>query len=120
MVACTSLTAQTVWENPNAGVYSYLSRMAQKGLVVFDDAIQPATREQITIALQTLSSNQNKLSNIEREELLFYQQEYNSIITDTTTISILVKDNYKRPRFFDISSKDFNLKLEAKYETESI
>ena len=76
MVACTSLTAQTVWENPNAGVYSYLSRMAQKGLVVFDDAIQPATREQITIALQTLSSNQNKLSNIERKELLFYQQEY--------------------------------------------
>jgi hypothetical protein len=112
IVACNALSAQTVWENPNAGVYSYLSRMAQKGLVVFDDAIQPATREQITIALNTLASNQNKLSDIERKELLFYKQEYNSIITDTTTISILVKDNYKRPRFFDIASKDFNLKID--------
>ena len=69
------LSAQTVWENPNAGVYSYLSRMAQKGLVVFDDAIQPATREQITIALNSLSNIQNKLSDIERKELLFYAQE---------------------------------------------
>ena len=112
VLAFNSLSAQTVWENPNASVYSYLGRMAQKGLVVFDDAIQPATREQITIALNTLASNQNKLSDIERKELLFYKQEYNSIITDTTTISILVKDNYKRPRFFDIASKDFNLKID--------
>ena len=52
-VLCSTYTmAQTVWENPNAAVYGYLSRMAQKGLVVFDDAIQPATREQITTALK--------------------------------------------------------------------
>ena len=106
------LIAQTVWENPNAGIYTYLSRMAQKGLVVFDDAIQPATRTQITNALNTLSNNQNKLTNIERQELLFYLQEYNAIITDTTTINILVKDKYKRPRFFSIESKDFNLKVD--------
>lgn len=112
-VLCSTYTmAQTVWENPNAAVYVYLSRMAQKGLVVFDDAIQPATREQITNALKTLANNQNKLSDIERKELQFYQQEYNFLVTDTTTISILVKDNFKRPRFFDITAKDFNLKID--------
>lgn len=112
-VLCSTYTmAQTVWENPNAAVYGYLSRMAQKGLVVFDDAIQPATREQITNALKTLANNQNKLSDIERKELQFYQQEYNFLVTDTTTISILVKDNFKRPRFFDITAKDFNLKID--------
>jgi hypothetical protein len=110
--ASNLLMAQTVWENPNARVYTYLFRMAQKGLVVFDDAIQPATRTQITNALNTLTNNQNKLTEIERKELSFYLQEYNALINDTTTINILVKDKYKRPRFFSIESKDFNLKVD--------
>ena len=106
VLASNLLMAQTVWENPNAGVYSYLFRMAQKGFVVFDDAIQPATRTQITNALNTLANNQNKLTEIERKELSFYLQEYNSLVNDTTTINILVKDKFKRPRFFSIESKD--------------
>ena len=110
--ASNILMAQTVWENPNAGVYTYLFRMAQKGFVVFDDAIQPATRTKITNALNTLANNQNKLTETERKELSFYLQEYNALITDTTTINILVKDKYKRPRFFSIESKDFNLKVD--------
>ena len=112
MITCTSLTAQTVWENPNANVYGYLNRMAQKGLVQFNDLIQPVTRTQITNALITLREQEIKLSATEIGELKFYLQEYNNMVTDTTTISILVKDTYKRPRFFDIASKDFNLKID--------
>ena len=49
--AVFSLKAQPIWENPNAKVYSYLSRMAQKGMVEFDDIIQPVSRDKITQAL---------------------------------------------------------------------
>jgi hypothetical protein len=109
---CNILAAQTVWENPNANVYGYLNRLSQKGLVQFNDLIQPVTRTQINNALVSLRVQESKLSAIEVDELHFYMQEYNAIVTDTTTISILVKDAYKRPRFFDISAKDFNLKVD--------
>jgi hypothetical protein len=52
-----SVKAQTVYENPNAKVYSYLSRMAQKGMIEFDDMIQPVTREKITEALKIITIN---------------------------------------------------------------
>ncbi len=112
IITCSCLTAQTVWENPNANVYGYLNRMAQKGLVQFNDLIQPVTRSQVANALITLSTQETKLTATEISELKFYLQEYNNIITDTTTISILVKDKFNRPRFFDIASKDFNLKID--------
>ena len=66
-----SVKAQTVYENPNAKVYSYLSRMAQKGMIEFDDMIQPVTREKITEALKIISNKKEQLSKIELAELNF-------------------------------------------------
>ena len=50
--ALFSLKAQPIWENPKAKVYSYISRMAQKGIVEFNDIILPVSREKITEALE--------------------------------------------------------------------
>ena len=43
--------SQSTWENNNAPVYHYLSRMAQKGFIEFNDIIKPQTRISIQTAL---------------------------------------------------------------------
>ncbi|TRZ78490.1 MAG: hypothetical protein D4R94_01210, partial [Chitinophagaceae bacterium] len=76
-----SVKAQAVYENPNAKVYSYLSRMAQKGMIEFDDMIQPVTREKITEALKIIKNKKEQLSKIELAELNFHLQEYPNVNT---------------------------------------
>ena len=39
--------SQTIWENQNSEVYSYLYRLSQKGLIDFQDIIRPISRKQI-------------------------------------------------------------------------
>ena len=114
LLICTlfSVKAQTVYENPNAKIYSYLNRMAAKGMIEFDDLIQPVSRDKITEALSTITYKKEQLSKIELEELIFYLQEYpisNSLFTskDTATINFMVKDKNARWRAFNIESKNF-------------
>ena len=54
--------AQNIWENPNSPIYTYLSRMAQKGLIEFNDLIKPVNRNQIQTALFELSTKKKELS----------------------------------------------------------
>jgi len=70
------LRAQTVYENHRNEIYNYLNRMAQKGLVVFDDHIRPLSRVYIGACLDSLSKQPSLLSTIEKKELSFYLQEY--------------------------------------------
>ncbi len=49
-----TISAQTIWENPNSEVYHYLNRLSQKGLIDFQNIIQPVSREQISGLLLTL------------------------------------------------------------------
>ncbi|MBM3915906.1 MAG: capsule assembly Wzi family protein [Sphingomonadales bacterium] len=72
----TALVAQPVYERHNYEVNPYLARMAQKGLVVWDDNILPLSRTQILLALATLDSNRTRLTTIEAAELDFYLKEY--------------------------------------------
>ena len=72
----STLSAQPVYERHNYEVNPYLARMAQKGLVVWDDNIQPLSRTQILQALLALDSNRTQLSTIEAAELDFYLKEY--------------------------------------------
>jgi hypothetical protein len=74
----TTLSAQPVYERHNYEVNPYLARMAQKGLVVWDDNILPLSRTQILQALVTLDSNRSRLSSTEAAELDFYLKEYKS------------------------------------------
>jgi hypothetical protein len=115
--AVFSLKAQPIWENPNAKVYSYLSRMAQKGLVEFDDIIQPVSRDKITQALKSIAFKKAQLSIIELEELNFYLQEYpisrsNLNNSDTAIINFLVKDNYARWRTLNLQAKDYSFNID--------
>ena len=112
-----SVKAQTVYENPNAKVYSYLSRMAQKGMIEFDDMIQPITREKITEALKIIINKKEQLSKIELAELNFYLQEYPNVSSlsaksDTAIINFIVKDKFTRWRGFNIESKNYSFYLD--------
>lgn len=76
---CIQLDAQAVYENHHAEIYNYLARMAQKGIIDFEDHIRPLTRTYLNTCLDSVNANKNKLSPIEKQELLFYIQEYNTI-----------------------------------------
>ncbi len=121
------VTGQTVWENHNAPVYGYLSRMAMKGHIELNDIILPINRGKILEHLDTLQTKQ--LSAIEKKELGFYLQEYkaalnpfpgappltkgknnpSSLSPHASSLSILKKDPFGRFRFLGVSNKDFKL-----------
>ena len=111
-----TVLAQTIFENHRAEVYPYLSRMAQKGLVSIDDYIQPINRQAILIALLELQKNESGLTKIEKAELNFYLQEYNSIEVltnkDNTKADLLKKDEKGRWRTIAIHSRDFQFNID--------
>ncbi|HED37054.1 MAG TPA: hypothetical protein ENI76_02235 [Ignavibacteria bacterium] len=79
--------SQTVFEPINSSVYQFLDRMAQKGLIRFEDNIKPVSRLYIAKKLNELSNkflmnqsihfeSEHKLTALEREELKFYLKDY--------------------------------------------
>ena len=108
MFAVVNIQGQTVWENPETPVMSYLQRMAQKGKIDFQDIIQPVSRKQIETALVSLEKQMAELSATEKNELAFYLQEYRSIVgTDTAALKAIQKDANKRLRGLYLHQKDF-------------
>ncbi len=101
--------AQNIWENPNSPVYSYLNRMAQKGLIEFNDLIKPVNRNQIQTSLIELSNKKESLTSVERNELEFYLKEYRPVFKNDSTLHLLKKDVNNRWRFFNIVNSDFEL-----------
>lgn len=97
------LSAQVVYENHRNEIYNYLGRMAQKGLVSFDDHIRPLSRTYIGACLDSISKQPALLTAIEKEELAFFLQEYQDqkdldpkIANEQ--LAILKKDAYGRFR----------------------
>ena len=66
----TSLNAQV--QSHQSTVIDYLSRMAQKGKIEFNDFIKPVDRKIIFQKLEELQNQRNDLSAIERKELDFF------------------------------------------------
>jgi len=82
----TQVKAQMVYENINSGVYEYLDRMSQKGLIQYHDLIKPISKTILYAKLLELKLIQAKLSLFEQKELDFYLQKYvvgNEIEGDT-------------------------------------
>jgi len=80
LVALTlQVAAQPVYERHKAEVNQYLARMAQKGLIAWDDNIQPLRMDLITVALDSLQARASKLNSVEKKELGFYQNFYKSV-----------------------------------------
>jgi hypothetical protein len=109
---CGSLSAQVVWENHTKEVYSYLSRMAQKGIISFDDNIKPVSRKYIADCLDSLTHRSTQLSAVENKELAFYSREYGNELASmpgdhsTEELHFLKSDPYKRWRGFSATGKN--------------
>ena len=102
--------AQNVWENNNSEVHPFLYRMAQKGFIEFDDLIKPINRVHILNALNVLKQRDSVLSDIEKNELNFYLQEYTRPLKEQ--ISLFKKDQNKRWRAGAVISKDFEFYID--------
>ena len=103
--------AQVVYENPKSAVYPFLSRQAQKGMISFDDLIQPVSRKHIYEKLAELADSSAKLSSIELKELNFYLQEYSEFNTALLDSSSLLKnDEAGRFRFLSVKKDGFLLR----------
>ena len=101
--------AQMVWENYKNEIYNYLGRMSQKGIISFNDVVLPLTRTYIHDKLEELNDQQDKLSNVEKQELSFYRREYAAGYfddkNDSVKTSLLKNDINKRWRGLTIASK---------------
>lgn len=72
-------------ESPKTGVYEYLYRMAQKGMIDWNDYRLPLDRKEIAAALDQLAASNQQLSKTEASELRFYEQEYAFDAADSST-----------------------------------
>lgn len=109
--------AQVVSEHHDNDIYQYLSRMAAKGLIKFDDQIRPLSRIYIGACLDSLAAKQEQLTKIERTEMLFYQRDFSdekaiSITQEKATGSFFGKDNWNRIRGLNIVGKDFLMRVD--------
>lgn len=111
------LDAQVVWENQNSEIYNYLYRMAQKGLIRFDDQVRPLSRVYLESRLDSLQAKSSALSITEKKELSFYQKEFSDTramsYTDSTVSSkFFRKDEYGRWRAMTFTGKDFVFRID--------
>ena len=120
------VNAQVVWEYHQKEVYNYLSRMAQKGLIAFDDNIKPLSRKYIADCLDSLSHKAGQLAPTEKKELFFYYREYgnelvNTPVNDTNeAVHFLKTDPYKRWRAFSASGNRTMLQADPVFTAATI
>jgi len=76
LFAVKFVAAQPVYERHTHEVYSFLARMAQKGLLEWNDNIKPITKQEILAALDSLAAQKVVLTTLEQKELAFYQGEF--------------------------------------------
>ncbi len=94
---CSSTFSQVVYERHTNEVYNFLSRFAQKGVIVFDDLIRPVSKQKIKQSLDSINAHPQLLSTTEKKELAFYLEEY----TDGA-----------RKRIIRASSADFSIEAD--------
>ena len=101
---------QNIWENTNTEVHPFLYRMAQKGLIEYNDLIKPINRVHVLNALNILQEKDSILTTIEKKELNFYLQEYTRPAKEQ--ISLFKKDQNKRWRAGAITSNEFEFYID--------
>lgn len=98
LLFCVSdIKSQAVYENHQSEVYHYLYRMAQKGLIRFDDNIRPLSRLYIGNCLDSLQQKAGLLSALEKSELAFYRKDF-------TDQYIIQNSRSEKPTFFNVDS----------------
>lgn len=121
--------AQVVYEPSYKTIYSYLSRLAQKGVIDLNDVVSPLPRNYISQKLDALEAKKELLTPLEKEELVFYQKEYSlekRLINNETSYkpfqSILNQKDDDRIRFVAYQDKQFTFNIQPiiGYQVESI
>lgn len=110
--------AQVVYEPLHRDVYSFLSRLSQKSVIVFDDQIRPVSRKYIAQKLIEASEKSNLLTSLEKEELEFFNKDFkrefdflNNIESDSSQMTLLGYDEGKRLRLFSFRNNLFTVNL---------
>jgi hypothetical protein len=105
------LSAQEVYENHRSEVYNYLGRMAQKGLLDFEDHIRPLTKTYLKACLDSIQLKKSQLTTIEKKELSFYLQEFNATMVQNENVipAYFTKDKVGRWRSFYVATKNAGL-----------
>ena len=102
--------SQNVWENTNSEAHPFLYRMAQRGLIEYNDLIKPINRVHVLNSLNILKQKDSALNNVEKNELTFYLQEYTR--PSKEQISLFKKDQNKRWRAGAIVSNEFEFYID--------
>jgi hypothetical protein len=111
-------TAQVVYEPLHRDVYSFLARLSQKSVVVFDDQIRPVSRKYIGEKLIEASEKSNQLTSLEKEELDFLMKDFkleldilNIVKNDYTKLTLIGYDESDRLRLFSFRNNLFKLNV---------
>jgi hypothetical protein len=112
------VVAQVVYEPLHRDVYSYLARLSQKSVIVFEDQIRPLSRKYIAQKLLEVSAKSTQLTALEKDELDFYSEDFkfefdiiNNKEINTNNLTLANYDEGNRLRLFSFSDKLFKINL---------
>jgi len=107
LITLYPLKAQIVYEPLNKDVYSYLERLSNKGIIELADLVKPLSRKYISEKLLEAKSNIKMLTELEKDELEFFEKDYFLEIEcfaeknkDKKYLSYFENDATERFRFF--------------------
>lgn len=110
--------SQVVYEPLHRDVYQYLSRLAQKGIIEFNDQVKPVSRIYIAEKLNELNSNRSAITSLEKDELNFYLMDYDRELKfirnekiENEEMTIAEKDPAGRTRLFSYADDLFTLNV---------
>lgn len=110
--------SQVVYEPLHRDVYSFLARLSQKSIIVFDDQIRPVSRKYIAEKLLETSSKSVQLTSLEKEELQFYSKDFklefdlnSKTKIDSSQLTIIGYDAGDRLRLFSYRDKLFSINV---------
>lgn len=112
----TDTQSQTVYTHYQNEIYNYLYRMAQKGIIRFDDNIRPVSRIYLGVCLDSLQQKSGMLSAVEKNELAFYRKDFTDQYLSETSNNhkpdFFRKDSAGRWRSFSAVSRNFSLRID--------
>lgn len=117
--------SQVVYEPLGSDVYTFLSRLSQKGIIELDDQIRPLSRKYIAGKLLSVKQLSEKLTSLETEELNFYLTDFgreldllNNVKVKKEKISSINKDQFGRYRLFSYRDNLFTINLSPIFGAE--
>jgi len=114
----SSASSQIVYEPLYHDVYNFLDRLSQKGIIDFADLVKPVSKKYISEKLIDAKDKINMLTNLEREELEFFEKDYSlekegldEKLGDEINLGFFKKDDADRFRMFFYNDKILKLNV---------